>query len=74
MKEKIEELSIIKEYLLDNIVKISGDLDKETEKAKNAHVFSYIIQIFNNKLEERKEFLNHLLNEVLNEIKKIKNP
>jgi hypothetical protein len=70
--EKLDELNVIKEYLLDEIHKLIVERDIETEKAFNGKVSGYVINIINAKFADRENHLRHLLDKILIEIKNIK--
>lgn len=70
--EKLDELNVIKEYLLEEIHNLNKAQDDETEKAFKGKVSGYVINIINAKFEDRKNHLKHLLDENLDEIKNIK--
>jgi len=61
-------LNCIKEWIVGEMESLRQDIDHETKFAGVQKVPPYLISIFKNKLEERKEFLNHLLQDVFNEL------
>lgn len=65
-------LECVKEWLFNETQEIYKIIQEETEQASRAGVKPYLIQIFKNKLEERKKFLRHLLDEVQHELKELK--
>ena len=68
--EKLDELKIVKEYLLDEIHKIIKEGEEETEKARRGKVSGYVINIISVKFADRENHLRHLLDEILEEINK----
>jgi hypothetical protein len=70
--EKLDELKVIKEYLLTEIDNLRKAQNDETEKAFNGKVSGYVINIINAKFEDRKNHLKHLLDENLAKIKELK--
>lgn len=71
--EKLDELNVVKEYLLEEIHKILKEGEAEIEKARDGKVSGYVINIISAKFTDRENHLRHLLDENLEEIKKIKN-
>ena len=71
--EKLEELKIIKEYLIDQIYEISNESDRQTANAQRGGVAGWATNIIKHKMDDRQNFLRHLLEDILTEIKKIKN-
>lgn len=69
--EKLDELKVVKEYLLDEIHKLIKEGEAEVEKAHNGNVSNYVINIISAKFTDRENHLRHLLDEILNEIKKL---
>jgi hypothetical protein len=61
--EKLDELKIVKEYLLDEIHKI----------IKEGKVSGYVINIILTKFTDRENHLRHLLDKILEEINEINN-
>ncbi len=55
------EQEIIKEFLIKESDKIYREINKETTNAEQKCVPPHIISIFKSKLEERRNFLQHLL-------------
>jgi len=72
MTEEKLQYSIIKEYILDEMDKLRKEINDEEEHARFKHIPNHLINIFVKKLTERKEFLNHLLNEILYKEKQLK--
>lgn len=70
--EKLEELNIIKEYLIDQIYGISNESDRQVSNAERGQVDRWAINIIKHKMDDRQNFLRHLLEDILTEIKKIK--
>jgi hypothetical protein len=71
--EKLDELKIVKEYLLDEIHKIIKEGEKEVEKARSGKVSGYVINIISTKFTDRENHLRHLLDEILEEINEMNN-
>jgi hypothetical protein len=67
---KYIEFQIIKDYLYVEMEKMDKEMDKERENAEKKGIPSYLINIFCEKLRERRELLNHLVSEIQDEIKK----
>jgi len=63
-----EELSIIKEYLLEQRENISNEI----ENINSLNIPGYAISIIIHKLNERRSLLWHLTKEVMNEVEKLK--
>jgi len=59
--DEITEITIIKEYLISIHDELSSIIDRETEYAQKKHIPEYLINIIKAKLEERKNFINHLM-------------
>jgi len=70
--EKLNELNVIKEYLLTEIDNLKKAQNEETEKAFKGNVSGYVINIIDAKFDDRINHLKYLLNENLIEIKNIK--
>ena len=71
--EKLEELNAVKEYLIEQLYGISNECDKQTASAARGGVSGWAINIIKHKMDDRQNFLRHLLDDVLTEIKKLKN-
>jgi len=69
--EKLDELKIVKEYLLEEIHKAIKNGEDEVEKAQNGKVSGYVINIISAKFADRENHLRYLLDGILEEIKKI---
>jgi AAA+ ATPase superfamily predicted ATPase len=69
--EKLDELNVVKEYLIDQIYGISNESDKQTANAARGEVAGWAINIIKHKMDDRQNFLRHLLEDVLTEIKKL---
>lgn len=65
-------LECAKEYLLGQIDLLYKEERKQSEFASEQKIPSYLIQIFKSKLEERRNFLNHLVKDLIFEINKLK--
>ena len=65
------QLLIIKEYLLEQKSKLQSEIYVESDAARLKGVPTYLINIFEAKLEERKKHIDSLLANVLGEIKQI---
>jgi hypothetical protein len=59
--DELTEITIIKEYLLSTHDELSSEINREVEHAQKKHIPEYLINIFKTKLEERKNFINHLM-------------
>jgi hypothetical protein len=70
--EKIEELKIVKEYLLVEIDKLRRAQEEETQKARNGKVSVYVVNMILLRFDDRINHLKHLLDENLREIKELK--
>ena len=66
------EITIIKEYLIKECDKIQTEIYRETENAEAKNIPSYLIAIFEAKLEERRKLIQHLLDSVIKEYWDIK--
>ncbi len=62
LPDDLIEQQIIKEFLIKESDKIYREINKETANAEQKGVPPHIISIFKYKLEERRNFLQHLLN------------
>jgi hypothetical protein len=71
--EKLDELNVIKEYLLEEIHKLLKEGETEVEKARDGKVSGYVINMISLKFQDRENHLRHLLDENLRKIKNIKN-
>lgn len=71
--EKLNELSIIKEYLLVEIHKLKEERETEIDKAHNGKVSNYVINIISTKFADRESHLRYLLDGILEKIKKLIN-
>jgi hypothetical protein len=67
--EKLDELNVVKEYLLDEIHKLIKNSEGEIQKARDGKVSGYVINIISLKFKDRENHLRHLLDENLEEIK-----
>ena len=71
--EKLDELKVVKEYLLEEIHKLYKNAEDEIQKARDGKVSGYVINMISLKFEDRENHLRHLLDEILEEINKINN-
>ena len=66
------EATIIKEFLIGEQMKMRKEINDETKRAEENKIPQYIINIFKDKLEERKRLIDHLLKEAIDEFWRIK--
>lgn len=59
--DELIEITIIKEYLIEEHDKIQKEINHETENAKAKNIPLHLISIFRAKLEERRILIRHLL-------------
>jgi hypothetical protein len=71
--EKLDELKVVKEYLLDEIHKIIKEGETEVEKARSGKMSGYVINIISAKFADQENHLRYLLDGILEEINKINN-
>lgn len=69
---KLDELNVIKEYLLDEIHNLINQSDRQAEFARKGQVSDYIVNIIINELKRREDQVRHMLDDVLLEIEKYK--
>lgn len=69
--EKLDELKVVKEFLLDEIHKLYKNAEDEIQKARDGKVSDYVINMISLKFEDRQNHLRHLLDENLEEIKNL---
>ncbi len=67
------EIIIIKEYLIGIHDELSSEINREVEYAQKKHIPGYLISIFKAKLEERKNFINHLMKIYIDKYWELKN-
>lgn len=67
---ELNELNIIKEFLLDKIHQSIKNGEDECEKAYIGGVSKYVQNIISSKFADRENHLRSLLDEILQEIKK----
>ena len=72
--DELVGLNCVKEYLAREIEKLYREANEQAENAYNKKLPSYLIGIFKKKLEERRDFLRHLLNDVQFEINQLPKP
>lgn len=69
--EKLDELKVVKEYLLEELHKAIKNGEDEVEKAQNGKVSGYVVNIISAKFADRENHLRYLLDEILEKIKEI---
>jgi hypothetical protein len=69
--EKLDELKVIKEYLLEELHKAIKNGEDEVKKAQNGKVSGYVINIISAKFADRENHLRYLLDGILEKIKEI---
>ena len=70
--KKIDELNIIKEYLLDEIHLLIEVSDRQAEFARKGQVSEYVVNIIINELKRREDQIRHMLKDILEKIKREK--
>jgi hypothetical protein len=69
---KLDELNVIKEYLLDEIHSLIIQSDRQAEFARKGQVSEYVVNIIINELKRREDQVRHMLDNILQEIEKYK--
>jgi hypothetical protein len=69
---KLDELNVIKEYLLDEIHSLILQSDRQAEFARKGQVSEYVVNIIVNELKRREDQVRHMLDNILQEIEKYK--